>query len=119
MTRESTVAPQPRSGARRRAAPDAPLVWFFDGAFATCLADMEDTFRRALVQVGDVSRIAVLIELSLPALESRLTAGEAVQPSWSRFLNAMTERYGLPGAPRVRYLKTPGPLASLVIAYRS
>ena len=119
MNRESTAGREARSGAGRRAAPDGPLVWFFDGAFATCLADMEDTFRRALVQVGDVSRIAVMIELSLPALEARLRAGEAVQPAWSRFLNAMTGRYGLPGAPRVRYLKTPGPLASLVIAYRS
>jgi hypothetical protein len=119
MNGESTAVPRAKSAARRRAAPGAPLVWFFDGAFATCLADMEDTFRRALVQVGDVSRIAVLIELSLPALKSRLAAGEAIQPAWSRFLNALTERYGLPGAPRVRYLKTPGPLASLVIAYRS
>jgi hypothetical protein len=60
-----------------------------------------------------------MIEVSLPALKARLEAGEAIQPAWSRFLNALTERYGLPGAPRVRYLKTPGPLASLVIAYRS
>jgi len=98
---------------------EGPLIWHFDGAFATCLADMEDAFRRALVQVGDVARIAVMIEVSLPALKARLDAGEALQPAWSRFLNAMTARYGLPGAPRIRYLKTPGPLASLVIAYRS
>jgi hypothetical protein len=119
MSHESTVSPRPHAGARRGATADAPLVWFFDGAFATCLADIEDTFRRALVQVGDLSRIAVMIEVSLPALKARLEAGEAIQPAWSRFLNALTERYGLPGAPRVRYLKTPGPLASLVIAYRS
>lgn len=119
MSGESTMVRQPPARPGRRAAPDAPLVWFFDGAFATCLADVEDTFRRTLVQVGDVSRIAVMIEISLPALKARLEAGEAIQPAWSRFLNALTERYGLPGAPRVRYLKTAGPLASLVIAYRS
>jgi len=50
----------------------APLVWTFDGAFATCLFDIEDTVRRAIVQVGDVSRIALLIELSLPALRTRV-----------------------------------------------
>jgi len=37
----------------------APLVWVFDGPFATCLADLEDALRRALVQVGDVAAIAV------------------------------------------------------------
>ena len=96
-----------------------PLVWTFDGAFATCLSDMEDTFRRAIVQVGDVSRIAVMIELSLPALRARIDAGEAIQPAWSRFLEAMTSRYGLPAPPRVRYVKSRAALASLVIAYRS
>jgi len=94
-------------------------VWTFDGAFGVCLSDIEDTFRRAIVQVGDVSRIVVMIELSLPALRSRMQAGDAIQPAWSRFLDAMTSRYGLPAAPRIRYLKTRAALATLVIAYRS
>lgn len=99
--------------------PQGPLVWTFDGAFATSLADLEDAFRRALVQIGDVSRIAVMIELSLPTLKSRLDAGDAIQPAWSRFLDSMTARYGLPAKPKVRYVKTRAPLATLVIAYRS
>ena len=36
----------------------APLTWTFDGPFPSSLADMEDTLRRAIVQVGDVSRVA-------------------------------------------------------------
>ena len=104
---------------RRPRPTHGPLVWTFDGAFGTCLADLEDTFRRALVQIGDVARIAVLIELSLPALRRRLDAGDAIQPAWSHFLEAMSSRYGLPAAPRIRYLKTPAALATLVIAYRS
>jgi hypothetical protein len=102
-----------------RPATQGPLVWTFDGAFETCLADLEDTLRRALVQVGDVARIAVMIEVSLPALQSRLKGGETLQPAWSRFLNALSERYGLPAVPRVRYLKKAAALATLVIAYRS
>jgi hypothetical protein len=98
---------------------EAPLVWTFDGPFVTCLFDMEDTLRRAIVQIGDVSRIALMIELSLPALRARVQAGDAIQPAWGRFLDALTWRYGLPTAPRVRHLKTQGPLAKLVIAYRS
>jgi hypothetical protein len=100
-------------------AAEVPLVWTFDGPFATCLADMEDTLRRALVQVGDVARIAVLIELSLPALRLRVAAGDAIQPGWGRFLGSLTVRYGLPATPRVRHLTRDGPLATLVLAYRS
>jgi hypothetical protein len=96
-----------------------PLVWTFDGAFATCLADMEDALRRAIVQVGDVSSIAVLIELSLPRLKRRVDAGDAIQPAWGIFLEQMSDRYGLPAPPRVRPLDSEGPLATLVIAYRS
>ena len=103
----------------RAATIEAPLVWTFDGPFITCLHDMEDTLRRAIVQVGDVSRMAVMIELSLPALRARTESGDAIQPAWGRFLDALASRYGLPAAPRVRYLKTQGPLATLVIAYRS
>ena len=115
-----TRAPMP-SRAGRGAAPKGPppLVWTFDGPFATCLADMEDTLRRAIVQVGDVARIAVMVELSLPALRSRVGAGDAIQPAWGRFLDALASRYGLPAAPRVRHRKAPGPLATLLIAYRS
>ena len=98
---------------------EAPLVWTFDGPFATCLFDMEDTLRRALVQVGEVSRLAVMVELSLPALRARVEAGDAIQPAWDRFLEAVGSRYGLPAAPRVRHRKTDGPLATLWIAYRS
>jgi len=98
---------------------EAPLVWTFDGPFATCLFDMEDTLRRTLVQVGEVSRLAVMVELSLPALRARVEAGDAIQPAWDRFLDAVGSRYGLPAAPRVRHRKTEGPLATLWIAYRS
>jgi hypothetical protein len=108
----------------RRAASQAriaetPLVWTFDGSFATCLFDTEDTLRRAIVQMGDVSRIAVLIDLSLPALRERVEHGDQVQPAWGRFLDSLTQRYGLPAAPRVRHSKAHGPLVTLVIAYRS
>ena len=97
----------------------APLVWSFDGAFATCLADVEDALRRAIVQVGDVASIAVLVELSLPALKRRVVAGDAIQPAWGAFLERLGSRYGLPAAPRVRYVPGAGPLATLVVAYRS
>ena len=103
----------------RAATVDGPLVWTFDGPFITCLHDMEDTLRRAIVQIGDVSRIALMIELSLPALRTRVEAGDAIQPAWGRFLDALVWRYGLPAAPRIRHVKTQGPLATLVMAYRS
>jgi hypothetical protein len=119
MSRDAKGARPRRATKRHVPRPRGPLVWTFDGPFATCLADMEDALRRALVQVGDVARIAILIELSLPALQSHRQAGEAIQPAWSRFLNALVARYGLPGTPRVRYLTEAAPLATLVIAYRS
>ena len=72
---------------------EAPLIWTFDGPFATCLADMEDTFRRAIIQVGDVSRIAVQIDLSLPALKPRIDAGETIQPAWGDFVDRLTRRF--------------------------
>ena len=99
------------------AALPEPLVWTFDGPFERCLADLEDTLRRALVMVGGVSRLALLIELSLPALQRRVRDGEKLQPAWSEFLGRLG-RYGLPGSPRVRHLTQPGPLATLVIAWR-
>jgi len=99
------------------AALPEPLVWTFDGPVERCLADLEDTLRRALVMVGGVSRIALLIELSLPALQRRVQAGEQLQPAWGDFL-ARLDRYGLPALPRIRHLTQPGPLATLVIAWR-
>ena len=97
---------------------EAPLIWTFAGPFATCLSDMEDTFRRAIIQVGGVSRIAVQIDLSLPALKKRVDAGESIQPAWGQFVERLTQRYGLPMGPRVRHVKIAGPLATMVIAYR-
>ena len=103
----------------QRDAIAAPLVWSFEGPFATCLRDVEDALRRAIVQVGDVSSIAVLIELSLPALKRRVELGETIQPAWAQFLDRLANRYGLPTPPRVRQVRTAGPLATLVVAYRS
>ena len=118
MTRDASARTF-RDERRRAAAPEGPFVWTFDGPFGVCLNDIEDTFRRAIVQIGDVARIAVMIELSLPALRSRVQAGDAIQPAWSDFLDALTSRYGLPAAPRIRYSKTGEALATLVLAYRS
>jgi hypothetical protein len=95
-----------------------PLLWTFDGPFERCLADLEDALRRALLLVGDVSKIALLIDLSLPALQQRVRAGDALQPAWGRFVERIGA-YGLPTFPRVRHLHTPGPLATLVVAYRN
>ena len=95
-----------------------PLVWTFDGPFERCLADLEDSLRRAIVLIGDVSRVALLIDLSLPALQQRVRAGDRIQPAWGRFV-ARLAGYGLPSFPRVRPLRTPGPLATLVVAYRN
>jgi hypothetical protein len=94
-------------------------MWTFDGPFTTCIADMEDALRRAIVQVGDVASIAVLIEISLPRLMRRVEAGEVIQPAWRLFLERMSDRYGLPAPPRVRPLRIEAPLATLVIAYRN
>lgn len=114
--------PSRRTTSAQSSAADAiaaPLVWSFEGPFATCLADLEDALRRAIVQVGDVSSIAVQIELSLPALKRRVDAGERIQPAWGRFLDRLANRYGLPVPPRVRHVRTAGPLATLVVAYRN
>jgi len=95
-----------------------PLVWTFEGRFDVCLADLEDALRRALVLVGDVSRLVVRVELSLPALRQRVRAGDAVQPAWARFVARIGADYGLPEPPDVRHRRTAGPLATLVVAYR-
>lgn len=119
----SAAPPVGRTARRSRAAERArlgdPLVWSFDGPWVRCLADMEDALRRALVQIGDVAAVAVMIELSLPALKARVAAGDAVQPAWGQFVERLESRYGLPAAPRVRPVRTAGPLAMLVVAYRS
>jgi hypothetical protein len=101
-----------------REALPTPLIWTFDGPFERCLADLDDTLRRALVMVGDAARLALLIDLSLPALQRRVEAGDRVQPAWGLFIERIA-RYGLPAAPRVRHLRAAGPLATLVIAYRN
>jgi len=113
-----------RRGARRPAPPGStgirgPFLWTFDDSFADCLAGIEDTVRRTIVQVRDVASIVVLIEMSLPGLRRRVDAGESIQPAWSEFLEHLTQRYGLPAPPRVRPLRSAGPLATLVVAYRS
>ena len=110
-------ASRPRAERQVEAVP-APLVWTFDGPFERCLDDLDDSLRRALVLIGDVSRVALLIDLSLPALLARVRAGDAVQPAWGRFHERLAG-YGLPTFPRVRHLRARGPLATLVVAYRS
>ena len=99
------------------AAATTPLVWTFDGPLERCLADVEDTLRRAVFLVGDVSGLALAIDLSLPALRRRVDAGDAVQPAWGRFIDAVA-KLALPAPPRVRHLSSAGPLLTLVIAYR-
>ena len=110
------ASPRPREHARE--ALPAPLVWTFDGPFERCLDDLDDSLRRAIVLIGDVARVALLIDLSLPALLARVRAGDTVQPAWGRFTARIAD-YGLPTFPRVRHLRAPGPLATLVVAYRS
>jgi len=117
MSRTTVFARIDRPPAAAREPLPAPLVWTFDGPLERCLADLEDTLRRAIVLIGDVSRLALLIDLSLPALQRRVVAGDRLQPAWSRFLDRL-EHYGLPSRPRVRPLRADGPLATLVIAYR-
>ena len=70
---------------RTEAELPAPLVWSFDGRFETCLADLEDSLRRAIVMLGGVSQVVLLIDLSLPALRRRVLAGDALQPARATF----------------------------------
>jgi len=105
--------------ARADVAIGGPLVWAFDGPLASCFADVEDALRRAIVEVGDVASIAVLVELSLPALDRRVRAGDRLQPAYADFVARLNSRYGLQRAPRVRPVRHEGPLATLVVAYRS
>lgn len=96
----------------------APLHWNFDGPFDRCCAEAEDALRRGVLLLGDVSRVALVLELSLPVLRQRVQRGDAVQPAWSRLLDA-ARRCGLPGEPRVRHLRSEGPLLTLCLAYRN
>ena len=118
MSRTTLAASRPSRAAGGDEPLPPPLVWTFDGPFERTLDDLEATLRRAIVMVGDVARIAVLIDLSLPALQRRVAAGDALQPAWGLFLERISA-YGLPALPRVRHLRRPGPLATLVLAYRS
>lgn len=97
----------------------APLIWVFDGRFGDALADLEDALRRAIVQMGDVARVLVAIELSLPALKQRIDAGDRLNPAWAEFVGRAASRYGLPAAPRIKYGTNAGPLLTMIIAYRS
>ena len=116
----SRSADRVRRGASPRVPPcSPPLTWTFDGPFAVCLTDVEDTLRRAIVQLGDISGVAIALDLSLPALAARVAAGDVIQPAWSRFLTRVSQRYGLPYPLRVRPRNDTGPLATLVIVYRS
>jgi hypothetical protein len=116
----SRHADRVRRGASPRAAPcSQPLTWTFDGPFAVCLTDIEDTLRRAIVQLGDLSGVVIALDLSLPALAARVVAGDVIQPAWSRFLTRVSQRYGLPCPLRVWPRNDTGPLATLVIVYRS
>jgi hypothetical protein len=112
-----------RNARPRRPAPSAdiggPLIWTFDGPIARALGDLEDALRRAIVQVGDIASMAVLIELSLPSLKRRIDAGDVLQPAWTQLLERLQDRYGLQAPPRVRHVRTEGPLATLVVVYRS
>lgn len=107
----------PRAGLRREPACDV-LLWTFDGPFAECLDDAEDALRRAIVGLDSVASVVAALDLSLPALALRVAAGDAIQPAWRAFL-ARTLRYGLPSPLRVRPRTEAGPLATLVICYRS
>jgi hypothetical protein len=96
----------------------APLVWTFDGPFERCLDDLDDSLRRAIVLIGDVSRVALLIDISLPDA-ARARPPRRPRPAGVGPLHRRIAGYGLPTFPRVRHLRAPGPLATLVVAYRS
>ena len=117
-SRATSASAAPR-GAAIQIARIEPLVWSFDGSLSRCLADVEDTLRRVLVQLGDVQSVAVRVDVSLPALKRRVEAGDALQPAWREFMTRLSRRYGLPSAPRVHPTRATGPLFVLVVAYRS
>ena len=95
--------------------------WTFDGALADCLADMEDALRRAIVQVGDVV-VDRRPDRALASWRSSVASMPATRssPAWSQFLERMIGplRTALRHRACARWT-TEGPLATLVIAYRS
>jgi hypothetical protein len=79
---------------------------------------MEDALRRAIVQVGDVSSIVVQIELSLRRSAPRRCRRR--HPAGVGTISGRAfDRYGLPSAARCERWIAKGPLATLVIAYRT
>ena len=115
----------PGSGAMRTARAAAggrplpsPLVWTFDGPFDRCLADAEDTLRRAIVHGRRrVARRAAGRPVAAGAAAAR--AGRRRRAAGLGPLPRNIERYGLPAAPRVRHLRGDGPLLTLLVAYRN
>ena len=102
----------PRRRRRAARAPiGAPLIWTFDGPFARCLADIEDTLRRAIVQVGDVSRRRRADRrCRCRRCKRRVDAGRRAATGVGRSSSsASSHRYGLPAPPRVRHSRTAGP----------
>ena len=104
-----------RNGARRRGVAaraervEAPLVWTFDGPFATCLADIEDTLRRAIVQVGDVSRDRRADRSVAAGAQAARRRGRSDAAGMGTVRRTPAQRYGLPAGPRVRHLQDGGP----------
>ena len=103
--RERGVAAQ-----RRAATLPAPLVWTFDGPFERCLADIEDTLRRAIVLIGDVvARRLADRPVAAGAAGARRRRRRAAA-RLGALHRAALGRYGLPCLPRVRPMRTAGPL---------
>ena len=86
-----------RSGSAMRAVPPAqaaaalPRRWSGPSTARSSAASPTSRTRCAArsCMVGDVSRVALLIDLSLPALQRRVDAGDALQPAWGRFLERL------------------------------
>ena len=94
-----------RRGRARAIEPlPAPLVWTFDGPFERCLDDLDDSLRRAIVLIGDVSRVALLIDLSLPALLARV-ARRRPRAAGLGPLHRAHRRLRPADLPRVRHLR--------------
>ena len=85
---------------------DLPLVWTFDGPFATCLArhggHVAARDRAGRRRGGDHRADRAFAA----GARARVEAGDAIQPAWGRFLESLTRRYGLPAAARVRHHRT-------------
>ena len=86
--RERASTSRTRRSRGRETSIGGPLVWTFDGPFATCLADMEDTLRRAIVQVGDVASHRGADRAVAAGAASARRAGDAIQPAWGHSSSA-------------------------------